>query len=107
MACAPVTYVADARQRCAPFQLYSQSCDRKIRPGILPFTAQPAVHCSVTRTMSRVGLPGTSFEPYLARYVPKPPSMSSRLVTGDDHVACCTRWNLCAYPPLVPPAPVP
>src|SRR6476619_5814625 len=59
---------------------------------MLPLAAQPAVHCSTTRTMSRVGFPGISDPPHRLRYVPMPASRRSLLLTGDVHVACCTRW---------------
>src|SRR5881409_1727895 len=68
---------------------------------MLPLSAQPRAHRSTTRTMSRDGLPGISDPPQRLRYVPTPASSSSRLVTVDVHVACCTRWPYgCRYVPV-------
>src|SRR5262249_51659497 len=61
---------------------------------MLPLSAQPRAQFSTTRTMSRVGFPGISDPPQRLRYVPKPASSSSRLLTADVHVSCCTR---CPY----------
>src|SRR5436190_16301201 len=91
---APVTYELDARQLWLPCQLAAQFSERYVRPAMFPLSAQPrdVAHCSTTRTMSRDGLPGISEPPQRLRYVPKPASSNSRLVTVDVHVACWTRW---------------
>src|ERR1700730_3537421 len=59
---------------------------------MLPFVAQPAVHCSCTWISARL-FPASSFPPQSDRYVPTPASRSSLLVAVIVHVACCTRWN--------------
>src|SRR5215471_10194344 len=65
-----------------------------------PLFAQPTMlQPSVTRTTSAVTLSGRRFVPHRERYVPTPASRSRRFVAGDDHVACCTRWKRCEYPP--------
>src|ERR1700730_13710488 len=89
----PVTHEAEARHTWAPIQSLPQvACPRYSRPGMLPFVAQPAVHCSCTWMSARL-LPGSSLPPQSDRYVPTPASNRSLLVAVIVHVACCTRWN--------------
>src|SRR4051812_33309820 len=91
---APVTYDAEARHECVPCQLAAQFSERYVRLAMLPLAAQPAVHCSTTRTISRVGFPGISDPPHRLRYVPMPASRRSLLLRGDVQVAC---WTRCPY----------
>src|SRR5688572_29480989 len=89
---APVTYDADARQLICLPTLLAQFTDRYVRPAMFSLAGHPAVHCSVTRTRSRVALPGISLPPQRVIYVPRPDSRSIRLVAVAVQVACWTRW---------------
>jgi hypothetical protein len=90
MLCAPVTYEADARQVCAPFQWLAQFAERYVRFAMLPLFG--CADCSVTRIRLRVGLPGWSCGPHRARKVPNPASRRSRLLAVEVQVSCWTRW---------------
>ncbi len=61
--CAPVTYDTDPRQVYCASQLSDQFADRYVRLGMPPFSEQPLAHCSVTRAIPRVALPGLSLGP--------------------------------------------
>src|SRR5262245_8096205 len=97
MLCVPVMYDADALKVCAPIQSALQvPCPRYDRLAMPPLVGHDAVHCSVTcwgTWFSGRSLPGRSRVFQLDRYVPRPASSSSLLVSVDVYFTCCTRCH--------------